>query len=92
MFRHEAGAAPPCSCSDWSIPRVRRQKWDQLYSTRRVILTPGGRDKNELPCGTDPVHWAEQQNLVSPLTRRWKTDAWTLRRIIRTGKVDLEEA
>ena len=43
-----------------------------------MFLTPGGRDKNELPIGTDPAHLAEQQNLVSSLTRRSKTDAWTL--------------
>ena len=45
---------------------------------RCVILTPGGRNKNELPSGTDPAHWAEQQNIEWPLTRRSKTDAWTL--------------
>ena len=43
-----------------------------------MILTPGGRDKNELPSGTDPTHWEEQQNLVSQPMRRSKTDAWTL--------------
>ena len=43
-----------------------------------MFLTPGGRDKNKLSSGTDPAHWAEQQNLVSPLTRRWKPDTWTL--------------
>ena len=55
-----------------------------------MILTPGGRDKNELPSGTDPAHWAEQQNLVSPLTRRSKTDAWTLsvRWALRTPVVE----
>ena len=42
-----------------------------------MFPTPGDRDKNQLPSGTNPAHWAEQQNLVSPLTRRSKTDAWT---------------
>ena len=45
---------------------------------RHVFLTPGDRDKNELLSGTSPAHWAEQQNLVSPQTRRSKSDAWTL--------------
>ena len=44
---------------------------------RRVFLTLGDRDKNQLPSGTNLVHRAEQQNLASPLTRRSKTDAWT---------------
>ena len=41
-----------------------------------MFLTPGSRDKNELPSSTDPAHWVKQQNLVSPLTRRSKTDAF----------------
>ena len=41
-----------------------------------MFLTPGGRDKNELPSGTDPAHLAEQHSLVPPLTRRSKTDAF----------------
>ena len=77
MFRHEAGVAPPYSCSDWSTPGIRCQKQDQLYSMRRVFLTRGDKDKNELPRGTNPAHRAEQQNLVSPLARRSKTDART---------------
>ena len=43
-----------------------------------MILTPGGRDKNELPSSTDPAHWAEQRNLVSPLMHRSKTNVWML--------------
>ena len=45
---------------------------------QRVFQTPGGSDKNKLPSGSDPAHWAERQNLVLPLMRRSKTDAWTL--------------
>ena len=44
MFRHEAGVAPPPS------PPL-----DQLYSTRRVFLTLGDRNKNELPSDTNPA-------------------------------------
>ena len=40
-----------------------------------LFLTQGDKDKNELPSGTNPAHWAGQQNLVSPLMRRLKTDA-----------------
>ena len=64
MFRSEAGVAPSCSWSDWSIPGVRRKKQDQLYSTRRLCLTRGHDAWNELSSGTNSAHWAEQQNLV----------------------------
>ena len=77
MFRHEAGVAPPYSCSDWLIPSVRRQNGTSSVPRDVFFLTTGGRDKNELPSGTDPAHWAERQNLVSPLTRRSETDSWT---------------
>ena len=79
MFRSEAGVASSCSCCDRSEPGVRRQESEigSALSTRRVFLTRGNDAWNELPSGTDSAHWAEQQNLVSPLTRRSKTDVST---------------
>ena len=43
---------------------------------RRVFLTRGDENMNEMASATSPAHWAEQQNLVSPLTRLSKTDAY----------------
>ena len=43
-----------------------------------MFLMPGGRNENELLSGIDPIHWVEQLNLVTPLMRHSKMNAWTL--------------
>ena len=58
-----------------ALPGVGRHKQKQLYSTRRVFLMRSDEDWNELPSETNLAHREEQQNLVSPLKSRLKTDA-----------------
>ena len=80
MFRSEDGVALPPALAlidQYFFKASGFKNRNQLYSTRRVFLTRGNDAWNELPSGTNSADWAEQQNLVSPLTRRAKTDVST---------------
>ena len=56
-------------------PSVFNAVRNTVYSTCRVFLMQGNKDKNELPSGINPAHLVEQHNLVSPLTCGSKTNA-----------------
>ena len=74
MFRFEAGVPLPALAL---TGRQASETEPAIFFTRSMLLTRGYKDSNELPNASNHAHWAEQQNLVSSLTRRSKTDAWT---------------